>query len=246
MKRRKFRIYTDDDIKAFCEIFFNPKQSQEQLQPILDRVVELWKIKKEDEREDFRTILQAFIRLYGFVSQLITFEDVELEQLYVFGRNLNKKLPRRKNPLPTEVMDAVDLDSFRIQQTFDGDISLRKENGKTKGMTAGKPSHTEEHKDWLSHIINTINETYGINLSEDDKVDIERIQEQLATNDELREVVQSDNSKENVKYKFDKIFDMLLLDYVTSKTELYKKLTEPKVNRLFKSKWFDDYYQPYE
>jgi len=239
----EYSVYTKDDIQAFCEIFFNPKQPQELLQPILDRVVAVWKTKKEDEREDFRTVLQAFIRLYGFVSQLITFEDVELEQLYVFGRSLNKKLPRRKNPLPTEVMDAVDLDSFRIQQTFEGDISLRKEDGTTKPITAGKPSHTEERKDWLSHIINTINETYGINLSDDDKVDIERMQEQLVANEELQAVTQADNSRENIQQKFNKIVDTLLLDYVTSKTELYRKLTEPKVNRLFKTKWFDDYYQ---
>lgn len=238
----EFRVYTKDDIKAFCEVFFNSKESQEKLQPILDRVVEVWKSKKEDEREDFRTILQAFIRLYGFVSQLITYEDVELEQLYVFGRSLNRKLPRRKNPLPTEVMDAVDLDSFRIQQTFEGDISLRKEDGKTKGITMGKPALTEEQKDWLSHIINTLNETYGVNLSEDDKVDLEQMQERLLANEELLGVTQSDNSKENIKYKFNKTVDTLLLDFVTAKTELYKKLTEPKVNKLFKTKWFDDFY----
>lgn len=242
----EFRVYTKEDITEFCEVFFNPKEPQERLQPILDRVVDVWKSKKEDEREDFRTILQAFIRLYGFVSQLITFEDIELEQLYVFGRSLNRKLPRRKNPLPTEVMDAVDLDSFRVQQTFEGDISLRKEDGKTKGITTGAPTHTEEHKDWLSHIINTLNETYGLNLSDDDKVDMEHMQERLAADEELQEVVRSDNSKENVKYKFEKTVDTLLLDFVTAKTELYKKLTDPKVNKLFKSKWFDDFYDLYK
>jgi len=51
---------------------------------------------------------------------------------------------------------------------------------------------------------------------------------------------------ENVKYKFEKVVDGLLLDFVTAKTELYKKLTEPKVNKLFKSKWFDDFYQKYD
>jgi type I restriction enzyme R subunit len=242
----EFRVYTKDDIREFCEIFYNPKQPQEKLQPILDRVVEVWKTKNEDEREDFRSILQAFIRLYGFVSQLITFEDIELEQLYAFGRSLNKKLPRRRNPLPTEVMDAVDLDSFRLEQTFEGNISLRKEDGKTKGIATGAPTHTQEQKDWLSHIIQTMNETYGINLSDDDKVDIERMQEKLVTNQELQEVAQSDNSRENVKYKFNKIVDELLLEYVTAKTELFKKLTEPKVNKLFKTKWFDEYYRPYQ
>ena len=241
----EFGIYTKDDIRQFCEVFFNPKEPQEKLQPILDKVVEVWATKKEDEREDFRGILQSFIRLYGFVSQLITYADVELEQLYVFGRSLNRKLPRRKNLLPTEVMDAVDLDSFRVEQTFTGDISLRKEDGQTKGINAGAPSHTEEQKDWLSHIIKTINETYGLNLTEDDKVDIERVQEQLVANEELRLVAQADNSRENVRHKCDKIVDMILLDYVTSKTELFRKLTEPKVNHLFKSKLFGEYYRQY-
>ena len=53
------------------------------------------------------------------------------------------------------------------------------------------------------------------------------------------------NSRENIKHKFDKVVDALLLDYVTSKTELFKKLTEPKVNHLFKNKWFGEYYQQY-
>lgn len=241
----EFRVYTKDDVEQFCNVFFNPKEPQEKLQPILDKVVEVWKTKKEDDREDFRGILQSFIRLYGFISQLITYEDVELEQLYVFGRSLNRKLPRRKNQLPTEVMDAIDLDSFRVEQTFTGDISLRKEDGKTKGITTGAPTHTDEQKDWLSQIINNINETYGANLTEDDRIDVERMQELLVANEELQAAALADNSKEGVKHKFDKVVDMLLLDYVTSKTELFKKLTEPKVNLLFKKKWFGEYYRQY-
>jgi len=50
-------------------------------------------------------------------------------------------------------MDAVDLDSFRLEQTFEGDISLRKEDGSTKPITAGKPSHTEENKDYEGELI---------------------------------------------------------------------------------------------
>ncbi len=237
-----FEIFTRDEVVGFCEIFFNPKESQEMLQPILDRVVEKWSGREDDEKEEFRSTLQAYIRLYGFVSQLITYEDVELEQLYAFGRSLNRKLPKRKDHLPTEVLDAIDLDSFRLDQTYEGSITLVKEDGMTKGMTTGGAGKKEEYKDWLSNIINTINETYGLDLTDDDKVDIERMQEKLAENQELQEVAQSDNSRENVKYKFEKVVDMLLLDYVTSKTELYKKLTEPKVNKLFKSKWFDDYF----
>ena len=106
-----YEIYTDDDVAEFAKIFFNPKEKPELMQPVLDKVVASFKYKGEQEREDFRALLQSFIRLYGFISQLITFEDVELEKLYVFCKNLNRKLPKRENQLPYEVRDAVDLDS---------------------------------------------------------------------------------------------------------------------------------------
>jgi type I restriction enzyme R subunit len=118
----EFGIYTKDEINKFAKIFFNPKEKPEKMQPILDKVVDVWKSKTEDEREDFRSTLQSFIRLYGFISQLITFVDVDLEKLYVFSKNLNRKLPKRKNRLPYEVEDAVDLESFRIQH---GKVPMR-------------------------------------------------------------------------------------------------------------------------
>jgi hypothetical protein len=49
------------------------------------------------------------------------------------------------------------------------------------------------------------------------------------------------NTLENIRYKFDKVVDELLLDFVHTKLDLYKKLSNPKVNPMFKSKWFDGY-----
>jgi type I restriction enzyme, R subunit len=238
----QFSIYTHQDVDEFAQIFFNPAEPQEKLQPVLDRIVIQWNYKIEDEREDFKSILQSFLRLYGFVSQLITFKDIELEKLYVFAKNLNRKLPKRKGTLPYEVQDAVDLDSFRIQQTYTGKIELENEDSRFPPVSNEKPAHqTEEDKDILSHIIQTLNETYGIDLTEDDKIDIQNIKEKLETNEELQAVMNPNNSIENIKIKFDDIVDGLLLDFVHTKLDLYKKLTEPRVNSMFKNRWFEGY-----
>jgi len=237
----QFEVYANDDVKEFAEIFFNPSAPPEKMQPILDRAVMIWLDKDENDREDFRSTLQGFIRLYGFVSQLITFEDVELEKLYVFARNLNRKLPKREGHLPYEIQDAVDLDSFRIDQTFKGDLSLEKENGEISGISGGTPHHTEEELDLLSNILNTLNETYALNLTEEDKVDVKSIKIKLEADQELQAVMTGNNTLDNMRLKFDKVVDSLLLDFVHTKLDLYKKLTEPKVNTLFKSKWFEGY-----
>jgi type I restriction enzyme R subunit len=171
---------------------------------------------------------------------------VELEELYVFTRHLNKKLPKRDNYLPYEVQDAVDLDSFRIQQTFKGKIELEKDDGELSGITTGTHQYTEDERDLISNIIRMLNEAYGLNLTEEDKVDIERIKIKLESNEELRSVMNPDNTLANIRYKFDKVIDDLLLEFVNTKIDLYKKLTDPKVNPLFKQKWFEKYYGQYE
>ncbi len=235
----EFGVYTKDDVKEFAEIFFNPKEQPERMQPILDKVVENWKSKTEDEKEDFRSTLQSFIRLYGFISQLITFVDVELEKLFVFSKNLNRKLPKRKSRLPYEVEDAVDLESFRIQHRFTGSISLEKEDSDISGIITGISKQVEEEKDLLSNIIKTLNETYGINITEEDKVDIENIKAKVEEDEELQAVMNPNNTRENIRLKFDKVVDDIILDFVNTKIDLYNKLAEPKVNAMFKRKWFD-------
>jgi type I restriction enzyme, R subunit len=47
----------------------------------------------ESEREEFRGQLTAFRNLYAFLSQIIPYQDSELEKLYSFVRNLIAKLP---------------------------------------------------------------------------------------------------------------------------------------------------------
>jgi type I restriction enzyme R subunit len=240
----QFHVYTDDDVREFAEIFFNSKEPQEKLQPILDRVVLQWKNRPEDERELFRSTLISYIRLYGFISQLITFEDIDLEKLYVFAKNLSRKLPKRDSRLPYEIQDAVDLDSFRVQKTFTGKIALRAEDGEVKPLSVMESqSPLEPERDLLSHIVQTLNDTYGANLTEEDKLDLQNIKQKLEEDEELQAVMNGNNTPENMKIKFDKVFEGLLLEFVHTKLDLYKKLSEPQINTFIKKKWFDGYYE---
>jgi type I restriction enzyme R subunit len=237
---RAFDVFTDADVNEFAEVFYTPNIPLEKLQPILDRAVLLWGYKPEQEREDFRSALQKFIRLYGFISQIITFEDVDLEKLYVFARALNRKLPRRQSRLPYEIRDGVDLDSFRIQETYSGSIELEREQGSVGGFGDGS-MHASDEKDLLSHIITTLNDAYAINLTEDDKLDMQRIRTRLEADEALRAAFIADNPRDAKVYKFNQVLDRLLLEFVHTKLDLYKKLTDPKVNEMLKRQWFDRY-----
>jgi type I restriction enzyme R subunit len=234
-----FEVFTHADVEDFAEVFYTPNIPMEKLQPVLDRVVMQWGYKPEEEREDFRAALQKYIRLYGFVSQIITFEDPDLEKLYAFTKALNRKLPRRRQRLPYEIRDAVDLDSFRLQETFSGEIELIKQDGAVPGFSNGSKAGAPDEKDLLSNIIKTLNETYGVNITEEDRVDIQNIRSKLVADESLQAVLQADNPRDAKVYKFNQVLDKLLLEFVHTKLDLYKKLTEPKVNEMLKRQWFD-------
>ncbi len=238
-----FEIYAQQDVDAFAEIFFNPQESLEKMQPILDSIVVNWGYKTHDEREDFRSTLHKFIRLYAFVSQIITFEDVDLEKLYVFAKSLNRKLPRRENLLPYEVRDAVDLDSFRLQETYSGEIALTEEDGTVPGFGNGVMFSPDEERDLLSNIIKSLNEVYGINLTDEDRVDVQNVLHKVQEHEGLRTVMDADNPLDVKRYKFNQVLDEMLLEFVHLKLDLYKKLTDPKVNAMLKRQWFDGYVQ---
>jgi type I restriction enzyme R subunit len=235
----KVEVYTDEDVAAFADIFYNPKEAAEKLQPILDRVVNAWKQKTREERETFRSTLRKYIRFYGFVCQLLTFADTDLEKLYAFARHLNRKLPRRDNRLPYEIRDAVDLDSFRIEETYKGSIALLEQDSAVAGLSASPETAVEDEQEHLSIIIELLNETYGINITDDDKIDLSHMKQKLFLHDELEAVMTADNSLTNMEAKFSQLFDQMLLEFVHNKLDLYKKLSEPNVNQQLKRHWFD-------
>ena len=66
-----------------------------------------------------------YVRKYGFLSQVVSYQDPDLERLYVYGRHLLTRLPRREDP----GMDIgqVDLTHLRIVKTGEHDVSLTPE-----------------------------------------------------------------------------------------------------------------------
>ena len=84
-----------------------------------------------------------------------------------------------------------------------------------------------------------MNETHSTGITEEDKVDIKNFIVKLNENEELQAVMNKQNTLENIRYKFDKTFENLLLDFVHTKIDLYKKLSAPEVNATFKNKWFE-------
>lgn len=239
---KEYNLYTDTKVNEFIERFYDDEIPNEKLQPILDSVVDSWRDLEEDEREAFRHQIQSFTRFYGYVTQIVTFKDVNLEKLNVFLRFLNKKLPKRRKEKFSDVFSYVDLESFRIQKKFEISEGLQYDDGILQPISSEAGSGiVEDEKELLSYIVKVLNENFGVELTDDDIVCLEKIQKQLNADKELREVYLGDNSDSNRRYVFDKVFDKLLQGIVDDSLGFYKKLNKSEEN-MFVKKQFYKYY----
>ena len=237
-----FDLYDEATIEEFCRIFYDSDQPDELLQSVLDSVVERWGVLERDDREEFRSALQSYIRLYGYISQLITFTDVALEKLYIFSHGLNKKLPKREHPDLQDVLASVDLDSFRVQRIHEElQLSLEEEDSEVEGFGSDVATRREPEQDLLSNIINALNDAHQTDFTEEDKVDLATIHRKVNENEALRQVIEGDNSESNKRYKFDEVIDEILLSFVNSKLDLYNKLTQEEINADLKRELYQAY-----
>jgi type I restriction enzyme R subunit len=243
-KIEAFNIIYHDDIQSYAQLFFTKGDHKEKLQPILNAVVKRYKAElDEDQKVSLKGNIKSFVRLYRFLSQIITFTDVELEKYYVFLSDLFKKLPAGKNALPIEVLEEIDLESYKLQHQFTTDLALQSQDTAMQGMTAGGDGKKEDEEfEWLTKIIKVLNDTYGLDLKEEDKVEFERMRSNIYANEDLMSFFNNLNSKDNIQDKFNEEIDNELLNFINTKLELYNKLSEDKVNLMFKRLWFNDLY----
>ena len=87
----------------------------------------------------------------------------------------------------------------------------------------------EDEKVFLSDIIDKINQVFGENLGEEDRVTLEQIQQRMNTNDELMKVINGNNSEDVKKEYFNNLFKDTVVDYHGDRMDFYKNVMNKTV-----------------
>ena len=237
-----FHLYTDEDVNRFCRVFYDPNRDEGSLHPILDRVVNKFNsIEAEEVREDYRSKIQSYIRLYGYLSQIIDFSDIELEKSFIFLKYLNRKLPKRESE-KFDISDTIDLDSLRIQKLHERNYELAPRDAALDPSDFETGGVAEPEYDWLSEIIHQVNSTYGFNLTDEDKVAISKVKKSLDENSEIEKHMIEENTEENKKHYFKEQFKEAILDCVNERLEFYRKMEDnPSVKDMIFEMMYKDY-----
>ena len=239
----RFNVFSHKDIDDYATYFMD-SNGKERIYGVVNRVCHRIDTQLTDEqKDDFRRRCRQYVNTYKFLCQILTFADPELEKLYIFLAAIVKAMPFEHDHIPYDVLHEAQLTDYKIQFQYKAELQLESGDKSMSGLSSDHSSgEAEEDFDLLSRIIQTLNDTYGLNLTEEDRVDMERMRERLYANEQLMSFFNPDNTRDDVRDRFDEEVDNELLDFINTKLELYNKLTDDRANAVFKRMWFDQLY----
>ena len=239
-----FGVYRADEVTAFCDVFFKPRLTQSasdhaQMNSIIDRAVARFaalrdelrtsmpdaecRQAKEEAQEEFRAKLHAFRSLYGFLSQVIPYEDTDLEKLYAYTRYLLSKLPQRASGPVYDFDDEVSLKFFRLQKISEGEIPLQPGSvGQLPGPTAVGTGLPHDAEIELSRLIDLLNDRFGTDFKPGDQLFLDSVREQAVADEGLRQAAMA-NTLDNFKYVFAKALEGLFIDRMEQNEDIFSR-----------------------
>ena len=226
-------IVTEPDLDRYAEIdvdtSLSESEKRKRAEDIVNDCVDRYDATPEDEQDDFREALGKFIRLYAFLAQVLPYDDVDLEKLYRIGRPLLSQILAHMEPseVPRELLQYVDLESYRTVETHTGDVGLssgseplpaQKEHG---GDGRKRPSPEEA----LSEILRLLNERFGYDFTEGDRDFIKRLQSNIFEHDAVRTSIEVNGARE-ARLTFNEVAEDELQDLIDDNFTLYKKIVD--------------------
>lgn len=221
-------VYFVEEMSRFCAVYFKPKHRQSAadhqamnvaLDPAVARFTKL-QSEKNEEAELWRGKSQSYQSLYGFLSQVIPYQDSDLEKLYVFLRHLALKLPRRKAGPGYQFDDEVRLEYYRLQKISEGSISLN--DGVAKpldGPTEVGSGVVREEAVPLSRLIDIINERFGTDWKSPDQLFFDQIIEAAILDETLKQAAIV-NPEEKFQLVFKNLIETLFMERMDQNEEI--------------------------
>ena len=190
------------------------------LDPAVSRFTVLQR-KNDEEAELWRGKEQALLNLYAFLSQVIPYQDSDLERLYVFLRHLSAKLPRQKSGPVYQFDDEVKLEYYRLQKINEGAISLS-EGGRRRldGPTEVGSGLVRPEPVPLSQLIDVVNERFGTDFNQADQLFFDQIVSAAVGDDGLRQAAEV-NPEEKFELVFKNLLEKLFVERMDQNEEIF-------------------------
>ena len=234
-------VYSPDQVRELVRRFLDGVE-RDQLDPILDECVAAYQSDlDEDGQVAFKGSAKTFVRTYGFLASVLPYTNAAWEERSIFLDFLISKLPApREDDLSRGILDAIDMDSYRVEKQSLQTIMLADEDAEIGPVpAAGGGSRPEPEIDRLSNILKTFNQHFGDIAWEDaDRVRqmiTQTIPAKVAEDRAFRNARQN-SDMQNARIEHDGALRRVMTSLVKDDAELFKQFMD---NDGFK-RWMTD------
>lgn len=238
-------MYMPEEIEQFCLIYFKPKQRQSAsdheamnaaLDPAVSRFADFLK-QDEEEAELWRGKLQSFRNLYSFLSQVIPYQDSDLEKLYVFLRHLSPKLPLRRSGPRYNFDDELRLEYYRLQKISEGSISLREGYAQAlDGPTEVGTGMVREDPMPLSRLVDLVNQRFGTDFNQADQLFFDQLVESAIRDESIIRAAEV-NPEDKFALVFQNLLQSLFVERMDQNEDIFARFMNDTAFQKMVTKW---------
>ena len=226
-----YQVYGPPQVNELVEKYLSGAE-RDRLDPILDRCVSVYREQlHEDGQVDFKGKAKAFLRAYGFLAAILPYTYAGWEKLSIFLTFLVPKLPAPiEDDLSKGILEAIDMDSYRVEKQAVQDIQLPDEDAEIGPVpTDGGGQKPEPEMERLSNIISEFNDRFG-NIEWKDQDKIEKvIAEELpakVAGDRAYQNAMTNSDRQNARIEHDKALGRAMTELLADHTELFKQFSD--------------------
>ena len=234
-------VYSTDQVEQLVKLYLDGADP-DRLHPVLDQCVAVYLDDlDEDAQVAFKSRAKIFLRTYGFLASILPYGHAEWEKLSIFLTFLTPKLPAPKEEdLSQGVLDAIDMDSYRVEKKAMQKIIVSDEAGEIDPVPpGGGGQRPETHLERLSNIIRAFNDLFGNSDWKDEdhvtKLITETIPARVAKDDAFRFARQNPDP-ENARIESDKALGRVMNEVITDDMQLFRQFAD---NEGFR-RWLSD------
>jgi type I restriction enzyme, R subunit len=251
-------IIEPGDVNAFAAVWFDPAfdptatgkaagakaaESNQALLSVLAPAQDRFDALDEDAQEEFRRVLRQFVRMYAFLAQVITWADPDMERRYAYARMLSTRIAGERGKT-LDLSDELRMTHYQLEQTFHGGLVTAETDVLPPAFPGGGQGPlTEDEQLALADVLETINDRYGMNLTEAHRILTEGWAQWMIENPEAQEKF-GRNPKEKSRLAFEGMWSDAKYSHLDDHTDFIKSLVEnPDIEKLLGDAVFEAVYR---
>lgn len=201
--------------------------------------------REKDRLEIFKKDLGSFTRFYEFMSQIVDYDDLELEKLSLFARFLRPLLRERRVEEDDIDLTNVEMSHYRLSKIREQHLQLREDSEDDKlepGNDIGSAKAKDKKEEFMSQILERLNDLFVTdNLTEKDMINYAyTVRDKLAENATVMKQIANNTAEQALLGDFPQAIDDAVMESSEAHQEMMLQyLSNPELARGFARVVFD-------